>query len=165
MSLAKNAVAVIPLGGLGEVGKNMWVVETADDIVVIDAGVMFPEEDLLGVDLVIPDISYLKEKKDKVRAVLLTHGHEDHIGALPYLLRDVPVPVYGARLTLGLVRARLQEHQLNDVKLVEVRAGERLRIGGLRMELIHVNHSIPDVVAAGHRHAGGRHRVRHRLQV
>lgn len=147
MSLAKNAVAVIPLGGLGEVGKNMWVVETADDIVVIDAGVMFPEEDLLGVDLVIPDISYLKEKKDKVRAVLLTHGHEDHIGALPYLLRDVPAPVYGARLTLGLVQARLQEHQLNDVKLVEVRAGERLRIGGLRMELIHVNHSIPDVVA------------------
>src|SRR5690606_3591368 len=147
MSLAKNAVAVIPLGGLGEVGKNMWVVETADDIVVIDAGVMFPEEDVLGVDLVIPDISYLKEKKDKVRAVLLTHGHEDHIGALPYLLRDVPAPVYGARLTLGLVQARLQEHQLNDVKLVEVRAGERLRIGGLRMELIHVNHSIPDVVA------------------
>lgn len=147
MSLSNNAVAVIPLGGLGEIGKNMWLIETVDDIIVIDAGVMFPEEDMLGVDLVIPDISYLKEKKDKVRGVLLTHGHEDHIGALPYLLKEVPVPVYGTRLTLGLVQARLQEHDLKDPELVEVRAGDRLRIGRLGIELIHVNHSIPDVVA------------------
>lgn len=125
----------------------MWVVETAEDIVVIDAGVMFPEEDLLGVDLVIPDITYLRENKHKVRAVLLTHGHEDHIGALPYLLRDVPVPVYGTRLTLGLAQARLQESDVKDVKLLEVRAGDRLRFGQLDIELIHVNHSIPDVVA------------------
>lgn len=147
MSIPKNAVAVVPLGGLGEIGKNMWLVETASDIVVIDAGVMFPEEDMLGVDLVIPDVSYLREKKDKVRAILLTHGHEDHIGALPYVLRDVRVPVYGTRLTLGLVQSRLQEHQMQDTELVEVRAGDRLRIGGLGFELIHVNHSIPDVVA------------------
>lgn len=147
MSFAKDSVAVIPLGGLGEIGKNMWLVETADDIVVIDAGVMFPEEDLLGVDLVIPDMTYLKERKDKVRAVLLTHGHEDHIGGLPYLLREVPVPVYGTRMTLGLVQARLQEHELEEVKMVEVQAGDRLRFGGLRIELVHVNHSIPGCVA------------------
>jgi len=147
MPVSENAVAVIPLGGLGEVGKNMWLIETPDDIVVVDAGVMFPEEDLLGVDLVIPDISYLKENKDKVRAVLLTHGHEDHIGALPYLLKEVPVPVYGTRMTLGLVRARLQEHEINSVEMKEVRAGDRIRAGKLRIELIHVNHSIPGVVA------------------
>ncbi|MBO8142347.1 MAG: ribonuclease J [Firmicutes bacterium] len=142
-----DAVAVIPLGGLGEIGKNMWVIETSEDIVVIDAGVMFPEDEMLGVDLVIPDISYLKDRKEKVRAILLTHGHEDHIGALPYVLRELNVPVYGTRLTLGLVRNRLQEHELDDVRLIEVKAGDRLRIGGLEFELIHVNHSIPDVVA------------------
>lgn len=147
MSMQRNAVAMIPLGGLGEIGKNMWVLETARDILIIDTGVMFPEDDMLGVDLVIPDISYLREKKDKVRGILLTHGHEDHIGALPYVLREMQVPVYGTRLTLGLVRHRLQEHAMQDTKLVEVQAGERLRIGGLGVELIHVNHSIPDVIA------------------
>src|SRR5690606_10471283 len=147
MALRANSIALIPLGGLGEIGKNMWVVETRDDIVIIDTGVMFPEDDMLGVDLVIPDISYLKERKQKVRAILLTHGHEDHIGALPYVLRELNVPVYGTRLTLGLVTNRLQEHQLDDVQLVEVRAGDTLRIGGLTFELLHVNHSIPDVVA------------------
>lgn len=148
MSRKNNAVSVIPLGGLGEIGKNMWIIETARDIVVIDAGVMFPEEDMLGVDLVIPDISYLIEKRKKVRAIILTHGHEDHIGALPYVLRELSVPVYGTRLTLGLVRSRLQEHGLlRNAKLHEVKAGDRLRIGGLGFELVHVNHSIPDVVA------------------
>ncbi|HEY8416620.1 MAG TPA: ribonuclease J [Limnochordales bacterium] len=147
MPIRANGIALIPLGGLGEIGKNMWVVETAEDIVIIDAGVMFPEDDMLGVDLVIPDISYLKERKNKVRAILLTHGHEDHIGALPYVLKELNVPVYGTRLTLGLVNNRLQEHELADVKLVEVRAGDTLRIGGLTFELLHVNHSIPDVVS------------------
>jgi len=147
MAIRANSVAVIPLGGLGEIGKNMWVVETQDDIVIIDAGVMFPEEDMLGVDLVIPDISYLKERRSKVRGILLTHGHEDHIGALPYVLKEINVPVYGTRLTLGLVNNRLQEHALDDVRLVEVRAGDRVQIGGLTFELIHVNHSIADVVA------------------
>src|SRR5690606_20352035 len=147
MAIRANSIALIPLGGLGEIGKNMWVVENQDDIVVIDAGVMFPEEDMLGVDLVIPDISYLKERRNKVRGILLTHGHEDHIGALPYVLKELNVPVYGTRLTLGLVNNRLQEHALDDVRLVEVRAGDRVRIGGLTFELIHVNHSIADVVA------------------
>ncbi|HEY8495666.1 MAG TPA: ribonuclease J [Limnochordales bacterium] len=147
MAIRANSIALIPLGGLGEIGKNMWVVETQDDIVIIDAGVMFPEEDMLGVDLVIPDISYLKERKNKVRGILLTHGHEDHIGALPYVLKELNVPVYGTRLTLGLVNNRLQEHALDGVRLVEVRAGDRVRIGGLTFELIHVNHSIADVVA------------------
>lgn len=147
MTIADNAVAMIPLGGLGEIGKNMWALETSRDIVLIDTGVMFPEDDMLGVDLVIPDIAYLKEKKDKVRGIVLTHGHEDHIGALPYVLRDIRVPVYGTRLTLGLVRLRLQEHSMQDTRLIEVKAGERLRVGDVGMELIHVNHSIPDVIA------------------
>lgn len=147
MDIQRNAVAMIPLGGLGEIGKNMWALETAQDILVIDTGVMFPEDDMLGVDLVIPDISYLRENKHKVRGIVLTHGHEDHIGALPYVLRDIKVPVYGTRLTLGLVRHRLQEHNMRDTKLNEVRAGERLRISGFGIELVHVNHSIPDVIA------------------
>lgn len=148
MAIQNNAVAMIPLGGLGEIGKNMWALETANDIILIDAGVMFPEDDMLGVDLVIPDTTYLSDNKNKVRGIILTHGHEDHIGALPYVLRDIRVPVYGTRLTLGLVRNRLQEHNmLQDTKLVEVQAGERLRVGGLGIELIHVNHSIPDVIA------------------
>jgi len=146
MAIRANSIALIPLGGLGEIGKNMWVVETPEDIVIVDTGVMFPEEDMLGVDLVIPDISYLKERKHKVRAILLTHGHEDHIGALPYVLKELNVPVYGTRLTLGLVNSRLQEHALDDVRLIEIRAGETLRIGALEFELFHVNHSIPDVV-------------------
>lgn len=147
MAIENNAVAMIPLGGLGEIGKNMWALETAQDILLIDTGVMFPEDDMLGVDLVIPETTYLRDNKDKVRGILLTHGHEDHIGALPYVLRDIQVPVYGTRLTLGLVRHRLQEHNVRDTNLIEVRAGERLRIGGVGVELIHVNHSIPDVIA------------------
>lgn len=147
MATQSSAVSMIPLGGLGEIGKNMWVLETDEDILIIDTGVMFPEDDMLGVDFVIPDISYLRDKHRKVRGILLTHGHEDHIGALPYVLRDIDVPVYGTRLTLGLVKHRLQEHGMQASRLVEVRAGDRLRIGKLGIELIHVNHSIPDVIA------------------
>lgn len=150
------AVQVIALGGLGEIGKNMLVLEAEQDIVVIDAGVMFPEEEMLGIDLVIPDITYLLERKEKVRAVLLTHGHEDHIGALPYVLRQLPVPVLGTRLTLGLVKARLAEHELESVpEFIEVHAGERRRIGQFEFEFIHLNHSIADAVAvAAHTPAG-----------
>src|SRR5215218_2873571 len=97
-----GSLRVVPLGGLGEIGKNMLVFETADDIVVVDCGLMFPEEEMLGVDLVVPDVSYLEERQEKVRGILLTHGHEDHIGALPYILRQLNVPVYGTRLTIGL---------------------------------------------------------------
>ncbi|MEW6045676.1 MAG: ribonuclease J [Bacillota bacterium] len=139
---------LIPLGGLGEIGKNMLVLETEKDILIIDAGVMFPEEEMLGIDLVIPDMSYILERRHKVRAVVLTHGHEDHIGALPYLLREIPVPVLGTRLTLGLVKAKLAEHQLeNEPSFIEAKAGERFRPGGYEVEFIHLNHSIPGAVA------------------
>src|ERR1700758_52883 len=112
--LSKPSLWAIPLGGLGEFGMNMMALRTGDDILVIDAGMMFPEAELLGVDLVIPDITYLKQNRDKVRAIVLTHGHEDHIGALPYILRDLNVPIYGTQFTLALVRKRLQEHGLLD---------------------------------------------------
>ena len=110
--LAKGAqkLQIIPLGGLGEIGKNMTVIRVDDEILVIDAGLMFPDEDMLGIDLVIPDISYLIENKDKIKAIVLTHGHEDHIGALPYVLKKINVPVYGTRLTLGILEGRLKEN-------------------------------------------------------
>jgi len=126
----------------------MWVVEQGDEILVLDCGVMFPDEEMLGVDLVIPDIAYLKERRDRVKAILLSHGHEDHIGALPYVLRQLNVPVYGTRLTLGLVEAKLEEHGLaGDVRLHEVKAGDVIRLGSFTVEFIHVNHSLADVVA------------------
>src|ERR1700739_429 len=111
-ALHKPSLWVIPLGGLGEFGMNMLALRTGNDIVVIDAGMMFPEVELLGVDIVIPDITYLKQNREHVRAIVLTHGHEDHIGALPYILRDLNVPVFGSRFTLALVRKRLEEHGL-----------------------------------------------------
>ncbi len=148
MPKKSNTVSVIPLGGVGEIGKNSTVVECNGEILVVDAGVMFPGEDMPGIDLVIPDFTYLEENKEKVRGILLTHGHEDHIGALPYLLPIVDAPVYGTRLTLGLVEARLKEHGLNGkARLQCVRAGQKLRIGPFEVEFIHVNHSIADVVA------------------
>src|SRR4051812_35834802 len=107
-----DVLRVVPLGGLGEIGKNMMVFETADDIVVVDCGLMFPEEEMLGVDLVIPDVSYLLEREDKVRGIVITHGHEDHIGALPYILRQLNVPVYGAPLAVGLINVKLKENRM-----------------------------------------------------
>jgi len=148
MARSSSAVSLIPLGGVGEIGKNMWVVEQGDEILVLDCGVMFPDEEMLGVDLVIPDIAYLKERRHRVKAILLSHGHEDHIGALPYVLRQLNVPVYGTRLTLGLVEAKLEEHGLaGDVRLHEVKAGDVIRLGSFTVEFIHVNHSLADVVA------------------
>ena len=139
---------VIPLGGLGEIGKNMTVLEYENDIVVIDCGLGFPEEDMPGIDLVIPDVTYLEMNKDKIRGVLLTHGHEDHIGAIPYLLRTVNPPIYGTPLTLGIIKNKLQEHVLPwDPDLRTVNAGDRVKLGGLEAEFIHVNHSIADACA------------------
>ncbi len=152
----QKSVSVIPLGGVGEIGKNMWVVDSGEDIIALDCGVMFPENEMLGVDLVIPDVSYLLENRSRVRAIVLSHGHEDHIGALPYVLRQLNVPVYGTRLTLGLVKGKLEEHGLlREADLREIRAGERIALGGFKLDFIHVNHSIADVVAiAVHTHAG-----------
>ncbi|HEY8837838.1 MAG TPA: ribonuclease J [Dehalococcoidia bacterium] len=140
-----QTLRVIPLGGLGEIGKNMMVFELADDIVAVDCGLQFPEAEMLGVDLVIPDTTYLRERLDKVRAILITHGHEDHIGALPYVLRDVNVPVYCTRLTYGLISVKLKEHRLlreSDLRIVE--PGEQIQLGDFTAEFFRVAHSIPD---------------------
>ena len=142
------SLTAIPLGGLGEFGMNMLVLRLGDDIIVIDAGMMFPESELLGVDLVIPDISYLKQNRGKVRAIVLTHGHEDHIGALPYILRDLNVPIYGTRFTLALVKKRLEEAGLLDsTTLREVMPGRTIEIGPYEIEFVSVTHSTLDCVA------------------
>lgn len=139
---------IIPLGGLGEVGKNMTVIEYENDMIVIDCGLGFPDEDMPGIDLVIPDITYLEANKDRIRGVLLTHGHEDHIGAIPYLLRAINPPIYGTPLTLGIIRNKLQEHVLPwKPNLRTVNAGDKVRLGAMEAEFIHVNHSIPDACA------------------
>jgi ribonuclease J len=138
---------VFALGGVGEIGKNMYVVQYANDIVVIDSGLKFPEEDMLGIDIVIPDISYLIDNKDKVRGILLTHGHEDHIGGLPYVLKQLNVPVYGTKLTLGLVEAKLKEAGLlGETKRILINADSELQLGGLKATFFRTNHSIPDSV-------------------
>ena len=138
---------MIPLGGLGEIGKNMTVVKFDDEILVIDAGLMFPEEELLGIDVVIPDISYLLENRQLVRGIVLTHGHEDHIGALPYVLRELNVPVYGTALTIGLLEAKLKEAGIKDAKLHVQKQGTQFRVGKFRVELLRTCHSIPDACA------------------
>ncbi len=144
----ENRIRLVSLGGLGEIGKNMMVIEIGDDLAVIDAGVMFPEEDMPGVDLVIPDITYLVENAHRVKAIFLTHGHEDHIGGVPYVLRELNVPVYGTRLTLGLLKVKLKEHGLErSTELKEISAGQRIQLGNFDVEFIHVNHSIAGVVA------------------
>ncbi|TMC66212.1 MAG: ribonuclease J [Chloroflexota bacterium] len=138
----------IPLGGLGEIGRNMMALEYDENIVVIDAGLMFPEEEMLGVDLVLPDVTYLQERKEKVLGFLLTHGHEDHVGALPYILPKVSAPIYGSRLTLGFIKNRLKEHKLvEQVDLREIKAGDVVELGPFKVEFIHVAHSIPDTTA------------------
>ncbi|HET6420507.1 MAG TPA: ribonuclease J, partial [Geobacteraceae bacterium] len=135
----------IPLGGLGEIGLNMMVLEYGDDIVIIDCGLMFPEPHMLGIDLVIPDISSLREKRDKVRAILLTHGHEDHIGALPFVLEDISPPIYGTALTLGFVREKLEEYHLDSrTELIVVKPRDVITLGSFTVEFIRVSHSIVD---------------------
>ena len=142
-------VRIIPLGGLNEIGKNITAIECGDDIIVIDCGFGFPDEDMLGIDLVIPDFTYLKDNIDKVRAVLLTHGHEDHIGGIPYLLREINVPVYGTLLTLGIIKNKLLEFKLQfEADLRVVNAGETIKLGqNFAVEFVHVNHSIADACA------------------
>jgi len=144
---SRGKLTVFALGGLDEIGKNMYVVRYGDDIVVIDAGLMFPEEEMLGIDVVIPDITYLIENREKVRGILLTHGHEDHIGALPYILRHLNVPVYGTKLTLGLVEHKLREaHLLNETKRILIHSRSEVRLGSIKATFFKTNHSIPDSV-------------------
>ena len=146
--MTKQRLRVIPLGGAGEVGRNMWVVEYGEDIVVLDCGVMFPEAEMLGVDLVLPDITYLRENLHKIRAIVLTHGHEDHIGSLPYVLPELGFPpVYATPLTAGMVSHKLKEHRLlEQTKIHRFEAGDELRVGIFKIETFHVAHSIPDTV-------------------
>jgi ribonuclease J len=137
---------VLPLGGLGEIGKNMTVVEYDGRIVVVDTGLMFPTAEMLGIDLVLPDFSYLRERADDIEAIVLTHGHEDHVGALPYVLREIGPPpvIYGGRLTVAMARSKLDEHKLSDAPLRDLAAGDIVRAGPFELELIHLSHSIPD---------------------
>jgi ribonuclease J len=146
--LSKPSVLAIPLGGLGEFGMNMMVLRSGDDIIVIDAGLMFPEAELLGVDIVIPDITYLKQHRQMVRAILLTHAHEDHIGALPYILGDLNVPVYGTQFTLALVHKKLAERNMvEEADLREIAPGHHVELGPFKIEFLHVTHSTIDCVA------------------
>ena len=147
MSKGAQKLQIIPLGGLGEIGKNMTVIRVDDEILIVDAGLMFPDESMLGVDLVIPDITYLIENKDKIKAIVLTHGHEDHIGGLPYVLKRINVPVYGTRLTLGILEGRLKENGVDSGNLHSVMQGDIINVGCFSVGFIRVNHSIPDAVA------------------
>ncbi|MBD0353591.1 MAG: ribonuclease J [Rubrobacteraceae bacterium] len=146
---------VVPLGGLGEIGKNMTAVRQGSGMILVDAGLAFPDEEMPGIDLVLPDFTYLRERPDELRGVVLTHGHEDHVGALPYLLREFDVPVYGTKLTLGLVRSKLQEFGIKNPELREVSTGQIIELGGFGIEFVEVNHSIPDAVAVAIRTEAG----------
>ncbi|MCL2341956.1 MAG: ribonuclease J, partial [Firmicutes bacterium] len=148
MEFKKEPLKIIPLGGLLEIGKNMTVFEYKDDIVVVDCGLAFPEDDMLGIDLVIPDVTYLEKNKEKIRGLVITHGHEDHIGSIPYLLQQINVPIYGTRLTLGLIEHKLEEHKLlRTTKLKPVNPGQILAFGNIKIEFIRTTHSIPDSCA------------------
>ena len=140
-------VRIIPLGGLGEIGKNITVYEYDGDMILVDCGMTFPDEDTPGIDTIIPDFTYVLENRDKIKGLVVTHGHEDHIGAIPYLLKNFNLPIYATRLTIGLISGKLKEHKLlGDAKLNEVKAGETVTLGKFKVEFIHVNHSIPDAV-------------------
>src|SRR5918992_1730741 len=157
--MAADTLRIIPLGGVGEVGKNMTVFELGDEIVVVDSGLAFPRDEHLGVDLILPDVAYLADRRDRVRAVILTHAHEDHVGALPYLLRQVGVPqVWGTKLTLGLAQSRLDEHGLlQAAELIEAKPEDGpVEIGPFRVEFVRVAHSVPDAVAVVLESSAGR---------
>lgn len=142
-----DKLKVIPLGGMGEIGKNITVFEYKDEIIVIDCGMTFPEDEMLGVDIVIPDVTYLFKNRNKIKGLFLTHGHEDHIGAIPYVLKKLNMPIYGTRLTLGLLANKLKEHKLDKVELNVVQHGETVKLGNFGVEFIKTGHSIPDASA------------------
>ncbi len=147
--MSNGTLRVLPLGGLGEIGKNMTVVEYDGRIVVVDTGLRFPTTDMLGIDLVLPDFGYLRDRADDIEAIVITHGHEDHLGALPWVLRelDASPPVYGGRLTVAMARSKLDEHKLRDAPLEDLRPGDKLELGPFGLELVHMTHSIPDSCA------------------
>ncbi len=147
MANTKNTLKIIPLGGVDGIGMNMTVFECAGDLIIVDCGVAFPEEDMYGIDLVIPDFTYVKNNRDKLRGLFLTHGHEDHIGAIPYLLRELDMPIYGTALTLGILSGKLLEHGIKNANLITVTAGSDVDAGCFNVEFIGVNHSIPDATA------------------
>ncbi|WP_312470307.1 ribonuclease J [Neobacillus sp.] len=145
MKTTENTLSIFALGGINEIGKNMYVVQYADDIIIIDCGGKFPDESLLGIDLIIPDVTYLEENKEKIRALIVTHGHEDHIGGIPYLLRKLNVPIYATRFTLGLIELKLDEHRLTrDTKLIPINSDSKLELGEVNVSFFKVSHSIPD---------------------
>jgi ribonuclease J len=148
--LSDGTLRVLPLGGLGEIGKNMTVLEYDDRIVVVDVGLRFPTAEMVGIDLVLPDFSYLRERVDDIEAIVITHGHEDHLGALPWILRELrtqEIPVYGGPLTMAMARSKLDEHKLRDVECIDTKPGERVELGPFELELVHTTHSIPDACA------------------
>ncbi len=145
-SRAKN-LKVMFLGGIGEIGKNMTVLEYGEDIIVIDCGVMFPSVDMLGIDLVVPDITYLVENKEKIRGFLITHGHEDHIGSVPYVMNEIKAPIYASKMTCGLIKKKMDEHKRVEYKTIAVKAKQKVKLGCFEVEFIHVNHAIPGAFA------------------
>jgi len=153
--LPANGLRIVPLGGLGEIGRNMTVFEHAGRLLIVDCGVLFPEEHQPGVDVILPDFTWIRDRLDKVDAIILTHGHEDHIGGVPYLLRERPdIPVVGSKLTLAFIEAKLKEHRITPVT-TEVREGDRRKLGPFDCEFVAVNHSIPDGLAVAIRTAAG----------
>ncbi|MGB3684060.1 MAG: ribonuclease J [Rubrobacteraceae bacterium] len=145
----------MPLGGLDEIGKNMTAIRQDSGIILVDAGMAFPDEEMPGIDLVLPDFSFLREHADEIRGIVLTHGHEDHVGSIPYVLREFNVPVYGTRMTLGLVKSKLQEFGIKNAELNQIKAGSKTKLGGFGLEFIEVNHSIPGAVAIAIRTKAG----------
>jgi len=146
-STNKTPIKIIPIGGVGEIGKNCYLYEYDNDIIMVDCGLTFPDEETPGIDIVIPDFTYILKNKERIKALVVTHGHEDHIGAIPYLLKNFNIPIYATRLTLGLIKGKLKEHGLlASAKLFELNAGDKIDFGKINIELVHVNHSIPDAV-------------------
>ena len=148
--MKESNLKIIPLGGLGEVGRNMMLYEYENSAIIVDCGSMFPDNDMLGIDYIIPDFQYLRSRKDKIRGIIITHGHEDHIGAIPHLLQEIQAPIYGTALTLGLVKVKLARRgMLENASLNTVKAGEQIKIGPFKIDFFHVCHSIPDAVGLG----------------
>ncbi len=166
MSINNNALSIFALGGINEIGKNMYVVQYGEDIVIIDCGGKFPDESLLGIDLIIPDITYLEENQDKIRALIVTHGHEDHIGAIPFILKKINVPIYATHFTLGLIEIKLEEHRLmRDTKLITITSDSRIELGTISTSFFRVSHSIPDCLRHCFSHTRGKCRPHRRLQI